>query len=153
MLYTHNHNTYNCTYTYTNICGNNQSVMNDFNKRTNTLLYKNINLSHFILERVMFVVWEMSWRRGQTAILTQVLLVTIAALLPHLGLGCSTMGHRGPQSPQSTSWFSLRHLVSNWLKPPGHLVILLFNVTCFRCSSAYLHRCISWLTAQSRVNI
>ena len=23
----------------------------------------------------------------------------------------------------------------------------------FRCSSAYLHRCISWLTAQSRVNI
>ena len=25
--------------------------------------------------------------------------------------------------------------------------------TCFHCSSAYLHRCISWLTARSRVNI
>ena len=36
-----------------------QSTDNDdFNKRTNTLLYKNINLSHFIFERVMFVVCE-----------------------------------------------------------------------------------------------
>ena len=25
--------------------------------------------------------------------------------------------------------------------------------TCFRCSSAYPHRCISWLTARSRVNL
>ena len=38
--------------------------------------------------------WKMSWRQGQTAILTQVLL-TIAALLSHLGWSCSTVGHWG----------------------------------------------------------
>ena len=35
------------------------------------------------------------WRQGQTVILTQVLLLTIVALLLHLGLGCSTGGRRG----------------------------------------------------------
>ena len=70
----------------------------------------------------------MSWRHGQTAILTQVILATIAALLPHLGRGCSTVGHWGPQNPHSVSWFSLRHLVSNWLEPSGHRVVLLSYV-------------------------
>ena len=40
----------------------------------------------------------MSWRQGQTATLTQVLLMTIAALLSHLGWGCSTVGHWGPKA-------------------------------------------------------
>ena len=37
------------------------------------------------------------WRLGQTAILTQVLLLTLAAHLPHLGLGFSTGGLWGTQ--------------------------------------------------------
>ena len=45
----------------------------------------------------LWCVWEMSWRRGQTAILTKVLL-TKAALLSHLGWGCSTVGHWGPKA-------------------------------------------------------
>ena len=53
---------------------------------------------------------------------------TIAALLLHLGLRCSTVGHWGPESPKSASWFSRWHLVSNCLKPSGHLVILFSNV-------------------------
>ena len=32
----------------------------------------------------------------------------------------------GPK-PSVCRWLSLRHLTSNWLKPSGHLVILLFN--------------------------
>ena len=43
-------------------------------------------------------------------------------------LGCSTVGHWGSQSPQSASWFSRWHPLFNWLKLPGHLVILLSNV-------------------------
>ena len=39
--------------------------------------------------------------------------------------------NRGPlrvQSPQSASWFSHWHPVSDWLEPSGHLVILLSKV-------------------------
>ena len=110
------------TYTYTrNMIKDND----DFNKRTNTLLHKNI--SHTLYSRKVwsFCVWEMSWRRGQTAILTQVLL-TIAALLPHLGWGRSTVGHWGPQA--LCRWLSLRHLAPDWLESSVYMVILLFNV-------------------------
>ena len=68
------------------------------------------------------------WREVRIAILTQILLSTIAALLSHLGLGCSTGGHWGPHNPQSASWFSRWHPVSKWLEPPGHLVILYSNI-------------------------
>ena len=51
-----------------------------------------------------------------------------AALLSHLRLGCSTGGHWGPQSPQSASWFSPWHPVSDWLEVPRHLVILFSNI-------------------------
>ena len=39
-------------------------------------------------------------------------------------LGLLNRGSLRAQSRQSASWFSLRHLVSNWLEPSGHLVIL-----------------------------
>ena len=45
--------------------------MTNFNERTNTLLYISLT-SHFILEKDdVGCVWEMSWRREQTAMLTQ----------------------------------------------------------------------------------
>ena len=59
---------------------------------------------------------------------------------------------KGPK-PSVCCWFSLWHPVSNWIEPPGHLVLLFSTSTCFRCSSAYLHWCISWLTARLGVNI
>ena len=58
------------------------------------------------------------WRQGRTAILNQVLLSTIAALLLHLGLGCSTGGHRGPKALT----LPLAPTDSN------HLIILFSNV-------------------------
>ena len=92
---------YNCTNTYTNICLHAETSLtgnDDFNKRTNTLLYKNISLILYSRKGDVCCVWEMSWRQGQTAILTQVLLATIAALLPLLDWGYSTEGHRGPKA-------------------------------------------------------
>ena len=83
-------------------------------------------LSHFILERVnVCCVWEMSWRQGRTVILTQALLVTIAAFLSHLGWGCSTVGPC--LEPYVCSWVSLRwHPASDWLEPPqvpGYIIV------------------------------
>ena len=64
-------------------------------------------ISDSLFSRGLMFLWCVrdEWRQGQTAILTQVPLLTIAAFLLHLGLGCSTEGH----SPQSASWFSLWH--------------------------------------------
>ena len=54
------------------------------NERTHFLI--KIYLSHFILERVdVGCVWEVSWRRGQTATYWPKVLLTIASLLPHSG--------------------------------------------------------------------
>ena len=142
-----------------------------------------IYFSHFILERVgVGCVWEVIWRRGQTATYWP-----IAALLLHSGWAAQpwvTEGH----------WLSIRHLVPNWLQLQlelkltqdvcGTWLYFCLTTTCFlwayasatitefnhvhrsrwysdifdrmhpfRYSSAYLHRCISWLTARSRVNM
>ena len=81
------------------------------------------------------------WRQGQTALLTQLLLSTIArcvifkthkALLPHLGWSCSTRGRWGQQSSgyvfrlQASSYSGLP--VSNWFKGRWHLPIFFHNV-------------------------
>ena len=68
--------------------------MTNFNERTNTLLYKNIYLSHTLFSKgLMFLLCVRDeWRQGQTAILTHILLLTVAALFPYLGWSCSTGG-------------------------------------------------------------
>ena len=76
MLYSHIHIQ---IYAEHNLC-------NDaFNKWTNTLLYKNISLTLYSWKGYVGCVWKMSWRRGQTVILTPSSSSTIAALLSHLG--------------------------------------------------------------------
>ena len=80
-------------------------------------------------------------------------LLNIAALLPHLGWVAQPWVTESPK-PSVSCWLSIQHLVSNWLEPP--LGTWLYNClmpSCFHCSSTYLHRCISWLTARSRVNM
>ena len=60
------------------------------NERTH--FFTKIRISHTLfLKGLMFLLClRDEWRQGQTAILTQILFLTIAALLPHLGWGCST---------------------------------------------------------------
>ena len=119
------------------------------NKRTHFFI--KIYLSHFILERVMFLVCERWAGDGDRLLYWPQVLLTIAALLPHLGWGCSTVGHWGSQalclllaltlaSCLQLAWTALGTWLYNWLMP-----------TCFRCSLFTLVH--SWLTAQSRFNM
>ena len=119
-----------------------------------TRFFKKISLPHFILKRVMFVVCE-RWagdgdRLPQSSsdpkfFWPKVLLI-IAAFLSHLGWVAQPWVTEGPK-PSVCRWLSIRHLISNWLEPSGPGYIRCLTSPCFRCSSAYLHRCISWLTA------
>ena len=100
--------------------------MTNFNERTNTRLYKDINSHTLFLKGWCFCcMWEMSWRQGQTAILTPSSSLTIAALLSSLGWvaqlwvteGCKALGlqavsHASILSPTDSNC-------------PRHLVILL----------------------------
>ena len=58
--------------------------MTNFNERSNTLLYKKYNFSHFILERVMVVVCERWAEDGTDCYIDPKFFWPIAALLPHL---------------------------------------------------------------------
>ena len=111
------------------------------NERTHFFI--KIYLSHFILERVdVGCVWEMSWRRGQTATYWPKVLLTIAALLSHLGWGCLTVGYWGLQADShagilSPNWLQLQLELTqsvcstrlyNCLRTPASVVPLLFKL-------------------------
>ena len=69
-------------------------------------------------------------------------------------LGCSSVGHWGPKvlclQLGLTSLASCLRLTRS---APSTWLYYCLTSTCFHCSSTYLHRWISWLTARSRVNI
>ena len=89
------------------------------NERTHFFL--KIYLSHIILKRVdVGCVWEMSWRRGQTAILTQQYFFLILAGL----LNRWSLSAQSPLSTAGSQFGILAPTASNCLA----LVILLFNV-------------------------
>ena len=130
--------------------------MTNFNERTNTLLYRNISLTLYSRNGWCWLCVRGELETGTDCyILTQVLL-TIAALLPHFGWAAQLWFTESPKS-SVCRWLSRWHLVPNWLQL-GRTAssTWLYNCltdTCFYCSSAYLHRCISWLTARSRVSM
>ena len=103
-----------------------------------TLFFIKIYISHFIIERVMFLVCE-GWAGDGDRLLfwPKVLLSTIAAFLPHLGLVAQPWVTEGPK-PSVCRWLSLRHLVPNWLKPSVSWLYFCLTSTCFRCFSAVL---------------
>ena len=92
-----------------------------------THFFIKIYLSHFILESVakglrkgcervdVGCVWEVGWRRRQTATYWPKVSLTLAALLSHLGWAAQPWVTEG-RSPLSASWFSRWHLVPNWLQ-------------------------------------
>ena len=151
MLYTYNHN---------------HIIMTNFNERTNTLLYKNI-ISHNLFSKG----WCWLCVRGELETGTDCYILTqsssdhsstsSSSWLGLLKCGSLRAASRQSASPQSASWFSRWHLVPNWLQLQleltqavcGNWLYNCLSSTYFRGSFAYLHRCISWLTAWSRVNI
>ena len=95
-------------YKYTLICGNiinrkwTTSITNEY---TSLLKYKSLTL-YFRKGDVLLCVRH-EWRQGETAILMQVLLLTIAAHLSHPFWGCSTVDHWRPSPLQAGSDFGL----------------------------------------------
>ena len=136
----------------TTIHGDISTDNDDFNKPTNTL-YKNINLSHFIFES-----WCLLCVRDKLETETDCY-IDLKFFFDHSStsspswLGLINHGSQRAQSPLSAagSHFGIlsptdSNRLSNWL-------YYCLTCTCFCCSSAYLHRCVSWLTARSKVNI
>ena len=110
------------------------------NERTHFFI--KIYLSHFILERVdVGCVWEVSWRRGQTATYWPQVLLTITALLSHSGWAAQPRVTEGP-SPLSGAGSHSAGILSptdsnsnwncNWLKPSVSWLYFCLMPTCFR---------------------
>ena len=72
--------------------------MTNFNEGTNTLLYKNISLTLYPLKGWCWLRVRSELETGTDCYILSQVLLTIAALLSHLGLGCSTVGHWGPKA-------------------------------------------------------
>ena len=160
------------------------------NERTHFFI--RVSLSHLILKRVgVGCVWEVRWRRGQTATFWPKVLLTIAALFPHFGWAAQPWVTEDPSPPSgagsnsgilsptdsncnwnsnwvpSVSWLYFCLTPTCFLWAYASATITWFNhvhrsrwysdifdwMHLFRCSSAYLHKYISWLTARLRVNI
>ena len=100
--------------------------MTNFNERTNTFLYKNIPLPLYFRKGLCWLgVRDELETRTDYYIFTQVLL-TIAALISHLGWGCSTVGHWA--KALCLPWVSgiLSPTGPNWLWPPrahGYMIV------------------------------
>ena len=148
-----------------------------------THFFTKIYLSHFILERVdVSYVWEVR-RRQTATYWPKVLLATIAALLPQLGWtvqpwiteGPSPLSAAGSQfgilsqlTPTGTE-LELTSVAPDYIiiwRPPAfcgrtHLhriqprpqVKVIFRYLRPDAPVSLLHRCISWLTPRSRVNM
>ena len=109
----------------------------------------------------MLVVCErLSWRRGQTTTYWTKFFRPIAALLSHLGLVAQPWVTEVPK-PCVCRWFSIRHLVSNWLqlnwlKPSVSWLYFCLTSTCFCCSSAvfpliYTSASLYWLIGRGSI--
>ena len=132
--------------------------MTNFNERTNTLLYKTISLTLYSWKG-----WCWLCVRGELETGTDCYILTQSSsdhssTSSSSWLGLFNCGSMRATSPQSASWFSHWHHVPQLTPTPtgtdcGTWLYNCLMSTCFRSSSAYLHRCISWLTARSRVNI
>ena len=111
-----------------------QQWRTSMNERTHFFI--KIYLPLFILERVdVGCVWEVNWRRGQTATYWPKVLLTIAALISHSGWATQSWVTEGP-SPLSGAGSHSAGILSNWnwnwLKPsvaPGYIIVWRTSVT------------------------
>ena len=110
-----------------------------------------ICISHALLSMFLWCVRD-EWRQGKTAILTQLPLLTIAALLLHLGLSCWTGSRWGPQPTVYKMALTLGFLSPTNSTAAGTCLYSFITPLASAFSSAYLHRCISdWLLGQGSI--
>ena len=147
---------FNCTCTYSNIhlhAESSLTVNDDFNNEQIHIFIK-IWISHFIFERVMFVACE-KWEETRTDCYIDPKFVSrpeqhFFLILAGVAQPWVTEGHTALSLQAGSHAGILSPTVSNH---PDTWLDYFLMPTFFRCSSAYLHRCISWLKALSRVNI
>ena len=136
-------------------------LRNSMNERTHFFI--KIYISHILFSKGLMFLWCVrdEWRQGQTAILTSLLLLTIARCVIF----------KNPLSTSSASWLELLNRgslrtralslqagsrsglpVTNWLNCRQHLPIFFHNAHLAFASSAYLHGCISgWRLGQGSI--
>ena len=129
-------------YTYTIYTEHNRTWWRtSMNERTNTLLYKKYTSHTFILERVgVGCVWEVSWKRGQTATYWPQVLLAITALLSHSGWAAQPWVTEVPSPLSGAGSLSAGNLSptanrTDWPKPslaPGYIIVWRPPASCGR---------------------
>ena len=139
--------THNGTCTFTNIHLHAETSLtgnDDFNERTNTLLYRNINLSHFILERIdVSVVCVRDVLETGTDCYIDPSSSGHSSTSPSFRLGLLNRGSLRAQSPLSAAGSQFGILCPTDSNRLCTWLYYCLTFTCFRCSAANLHRCIS----------
>ena len=113
------------------------------NERTHFFI--KIYLSHFIRK-----VWCWLCVRGELEMETDCYILTPrssdhSSTSFSFWLGCSTVGHWGPK-PSVWSWFSLRHLVPNWLELQLKLTQAVCGTWLYNC---LMPTCFLWAYASA----
>ena len=115
------------TYTFTNISGNivnNNDELQWTNQHTSLL-----RIYLYSRKGAVSCVWELSWRRGQTATYWPKVLLTIAVLLSHPGWAAQPWVTEGPRPLFVVGSHSAGILSANgthWPKPsvaPGYIIV------------------------------
>ena len=146
-------------YIYTNIYRNiiKHNIRTSMNERTHFFI--KIYISHFILEKVdAGCEWEGGVGDGDRLLHIDPSSSDHSSTSFSSWLGLPNRASLGAQSPLSAAGshfgiFSPTNSNCNWLKLSVSWLYFCLRPTCFRCSSAYLHGCIPWLTARSRVSM
>ena len=134
--------------------------MTNFNEQANTLLYKIMFLSHFILD--FSVVRERWVETGTDSYIDPTFLLTIARCVIFKNplstssaswLGCSTGGRWGPLPTVCKLALTLGFLSLTNSATAGTCQYSFITSTCFRFLFRLFTQVHLWLTARSRVNI
>ena len=90
LLYTHNIQIYKYKQKH--------NINNSMNERTHFFIKKNISLTLYSRNGLCWLCVRGELETGTHCYILTQLLLTIAALLSHLGWGCSNVGHWGPKA-------------------------------------------------------
>ena len=126
-------------------------IRTSMNERIHFFL-KNISLTLYSRKGDVSCVWEMSGDKDRLLYWPKFFLAhSSSSSSSWLGLlNCGSQRAQSPLSAAGSHSGILSPTDSNRL---GTWLYYCLTSTCFRCSSAYLHRCIGWWTARSGVNI
>ena len=155
------------TYMYKYKRKHNQKYFTNFNEWTNIFLYEKY-IPHTLFSKGLMFLWYVrdEWRQGQTAILTQLLRLTIACCVifknPLSTSSASWLGllNRGSLRPialrgrsQSANWFSLWPSCQQLTqRPPASAYYFSIRPLASASTSAYLNRWISdWRLDQGSI--